>query len=109
MGDYKITGDEAEIRIAVDKINNKLDEKCFALDKHDPSGGHLDNIPTLFVTSNGHITSVSVSLGAHEIHLFHTEDDGRIYYEGTDTYESYFKYTQRRWREIKKEVADVVF
>ncbi len=114
MLEYKITGEEAEIRAAVDKINDKIYKKYEKLGSGDEFNHWFNLMPAIVVTSTGYITAVSVSIPTEdippiEIHLFHTEDNDRIYYEGTDTYESWFKYTQRKWRDVKNVIGFVKF
>ena len=114
MENYKISQEESEIRFAVEKINEKIYEEYEKKDKAEPLKDWLNLMPSIFVTTNDYIISVSLSIPTEdippiELHLYHTEDNDRTWCDDKNDYEPYLEYTKRKWLEIKNVINGVTF
>jgi len=102
----KLSKDQEDALDAVEKINDKLYEKY---KKND----NLDYLPILSVVIANHYFFIDISIpddyNPQEIKLFNSENNDRIYYDSTDTHESFYKLLQRKYKELREEIYYVKF
>lgn len=95
---------------AVEKINNELYKKYSKKNPKNYNYDSLDLMPVLGVTFANAYTFVTLSVPSNiniiipEITLYHSENNDRIFYEKKGTYETYYKYIKRKFREAKEEI-----
>jgi len=96
-----------EQKEALDVVEN-INEKLFI--KYDKDN-NLDYLPVFSIIISDYCFSVSLSIPddyeSQEIKIFNSENNDRIYYEKTDTNETFENLFQRKFSEIKKEIFDI--
>lgn len=83
---------------AVQKLNNEM---------HDKFGWDNPLLPIFSISIAGFYTFISLWIGEHEIKLYNSEEDDRIYYEKSDKYESFYTYLKRKFRVYKSNLEDI--
>lgn len=108
-----MTKDQQEAFDAVDKINEELYNKYSKKDPNNFNYDSLDRLPIVSITIAGVYMFIGLSIPSRnncdipEFNLYHSENNDRIYYEKSNTYESYYKYIKRKFREIKSELENI--
>ena len=106
-----LTQEQQEIIKAVDKINEELYEKYDKKDKMDNFTDWLSLLPIVVVTIADVYSSISLSIPSEyeplEIPLYNSENNDRIYYEKSDTDESFYKLIKRKFLEVKENLNKI--
>jgi hypothetical protein len=106
-----MTQDQKEAFDAVKKINQELYEKYKLLNEKDKLGKDwLSFMPILSITFADTMIFISISListDLPEINLYSSINDGRIYYEKSNKYETFYKFIKRKFNLIKKEICSI--
>ena len=100
----ELSKDQYEIHEAVEKINEELFLKFDKL-------GKLDYLPILSYQFGAGLAVINLSIPSEmtipEFPIWFSENDDRIYYEGSDKYETFYKYIKRKFLLIKKELNNI--
>ncbi len=89
---------QKEALSAVQKLNNEM---------HDKFEWNNPNLPIFSITIAGFYTFISLYIAEHEIKLFNSENNDRIYYEKSDKYESFYVYLKRKYRNYKESLDKI--
>jgi hypothetical protein len=108
-----MTEDQKEAFDAVQRINQELYEKYKLLSEKDKSKDWLSFIPILSVLFADSMIFISISLvstdslNLPEINLYSSINDDRIYYEKSNSYETFYKFIKRKFKLIKEEIYSI--
>lgn len=108
-----MTEKQQEAFDAVTKINEELTKKYLKKQAKDPFSNWLDYIPILTVTLANDMIIINLSIPSDfevslpEIHIYSSFNDDRIYYEGVDRYESFYKLIKRKFLLVKETINKV--
>ena len=86
---------------AVQKINNEM---------HDKEGWEdHDTLLSITICSYHFFVTLDINKVDTKIDLYSSawEGESRIYYEKSDTYETWYKFLKRKYRDIKKELESI--
>jgi len=96
-----MTEDQKDAINAIEKINEKLYAKY---DKNDD----LDNLPIVNITIADMYFFIAISIPdefhGQEVKIFNSENNDRIFYEKSNTYETFYKLIKRKFLETKEEI-----
>ena len=89
---------QTEAILAVQKLNNEM---------YDKFGWDNLNLPIFSITIVGFYTFIFLNIAEHEIKLYNSENDDRVYYEKSDKYESFYTYLKRKFRDYKSNLEKI--
>jgi len=99
-----MTEDQKDAIIDIEKINEKL------YDKYEKDN-NIDNLPIVSITIADVYFFIAISISdefdGQEIKIFNSENNDRIYYEKSNTYETFYKLIKRKFLDIKNEINNV--
>jgi hypothetical protein len=107
-----MTIEQKEALEAIEKINGELYKKYSKKDPKNFNYDSLDLMPILAVTIAGVYMLITLSIPSKnnillDITLYNSEDNDRIFYEKTNTYETFYKLIKRKFLEVKEEIHAV--
>ena len=108
-----MTDEQKQAFNAVEKINEELYKKYSKKNPNNFDYDSLDKMPVVSVCFSGVYIIISVFVPSTnkcdfpEFILYHSEWDDRIYYEESNTYETFYKFIKRKFRIIKKELNTI--
>jgi len=93
-----------EALLAAEKINDELVAKY-------EKRGEIEYVPVISVVIASSYLFISISIPDNvsgvELHLYNSENNDRIYYVKSNTYETFYKLIKRKFLEIKNDIYDV--